>query len=160
MGLEIERKFLVKGDYKTDASKSTRITQGYLSSVPERTVRVRLKGDKGYLTVKGAGNKSGASRYEWEKEIPAEEAKELLQLCEPGIIDKTRYLVPHGNHLFEVDEFHGANAGLVLAEIELANEGEYFERPAWLGEEVTGDERYYNAMLSKNPYTNWNTLGS
>ena len=86
MGLEIERKFLVKGDYKTDASKSTRITQGYLSSVPERTVRVRLKGNKGYLTVKGAGNESGASRYEWEKEIPAEEAKELLQLCEPGII--------------------------------------------------------------------------
>ena len=160
MGLEIERKFLVKGDYKTDASKSTRITQGYLSSVPERTVRVRLKGNKGYLTVKGAGNESGASRYEWEKEIPAEEAKELLQLCEPGIIDKTRYLVPLGNHLFEVDEFHGANAGLVLAEIELANEGEHFERPAWLGEEVTGDERYYNAMLSKNPYTNWNTLGS
>ena len=155
MALEIERKFLVKGDFKTEAYQSTRITQGYLSSVPERTVRVRVKGEKGFLTIKGKGNASGISRYEWEKEIPVEEAKELLQLCEPGIIDKTRYLIRHEGHLFEVDEFHGENDGLVIAEIELKNENENFSRPAWLGEEVTGDRKYYNAMLSQNPYINW-----
>lgn len=155
MALEIERKFLVKGDFKTESYLSTRVTQGYLSSVPERTVRVRVKGEKGFLTIKGKGNASGISRYEWEKEIPAEEAKELLQLCEPGIIDKTRYLIRHEGHLFEVDEFHGENDGLVIAEIELKNENETFSRPAWLGEEVTGDRKYYNAMLSQNPYANW-----
>lgn len=155
MALEIERKFLVKGDFKTKAYQSTRITQGYLSSVPERTVRVRVKGEKGFLTIKGKGNASGISRYEWEKEIPVEEAKELLQLCEPGIIDKTRYLIRHEGHLFEVDEFHGENDGLVIAEIELKNENENFSRPAWLGEEVTGNRKYYNAMLSQNPYINW-----
>lgn len=155
MALEIERKFLVKGDFKTGAYQSTRVTQGYLSSVPERTVRVRVKGEKGFLTIKGKGNASGISRYEWEKEIPVEEAKELLQLCEPGIIDKTRYLIRHEGHLFEVDEFHGENDGLVIAEIELKNENENFSRPAWLGEEVTGDRKYYNAMLSQNPYINW-----
>ena len=155
MALEIERKFLVKGDFKTESYQSTRVTQGYLSSVPERTVRVRVKGEKGFLTIKGKGNTSGTSRYEWEKEIPVEEAKELLQLCEPGIIDKTRYLIRHEGHLFEVDEFHGENNGLVIAEIELKNENENFSRPAWLGEEVTGDRKYYNAMLSRNPYANW-----
>ena len=155
MALEIERKFLVKGNFKTESHVSTRVTQGYLSSSPERTVRVRIKGEKGFITIKGKGNASGISRYEWEKEIPVEEARELLQLCEPGIIDKTRYLIRHEGHLFEVDEFHGENDGLVIAEIELKNENENFSRPAWLGEEVTGDRKYYNAMLSRNPYVNW-----
>lgn len=155
MALEIERKFLVKGNFKTESHVSTRVTQGYLSSSPERTVRVRIKGEKGFITIKGKGNTSGTSRYEWEREIPVEEARELLQLCEPGIIDKTRYLILHEGHLFEVDEFHGENDGLVIAEIELKNEDENFSRPAWLGEEVTGDRKYYNAMLSRNPYVNW-----
>ncbi|HON54997.1 MAG TPA: CYTH domain-containing protein [Bacteroidales bacterium] len=155
MGQEIERKFLVKGEFKHLASKSTRIIQGYLSSVPERTVRVRVKGDKGFITVKGIGNNSGASRFEWEKEISVEEAQELLSICEPGIIDKTRYLIKVGPHTFEVDEFYGENEGLTLAEVELSSENEAFEKPDWLGEEVTGDARYYNSMLMKNPYTKW-----
>ncbi len=155
MAQEIERKFLVKGDFKPFSIKATRITQGYLSSVPERAVRVRIKGDKGYITVKGIGNASGASRYEWEKEIPVTEVEELLKLCEPGVIDKTRYLVPAGKHTFEVDEFYGENQGLVVAEIELASEQESFEKPDWLGDEITGDVRYYNVMLMKNPFTTW-----
>ena len=153
MAQEIERKFLVKGDFKADSFKATRITQGYLSSVPERTVRVRVKGEKGYITIKGKGNDSGASRYEWEKEIPVDEVKELLKLCEPGIIDKTRYLVKAGEHTFEVDEFYGENEGLVMAEVELKDENENFIKPAWLGEEVTGDVKYYNSILMKHPYT-------
>ncbi len=156
MGKEIERKFLVKTeDFKKEAAKSTRITQGYLSSVPERTVRVRVKGDKGYITVKGIGNDSGASRYEWEKEVPVTEITELLKICEPGVIDKTRYNVPVGGHTFEVDEFYGENQGLTVAEVELQDENEAFAKPAWLGEEVTGDVKYYNSMLMKNPYTKW-----
>jgi adenylate cyclase len=155
MGKETERKFLVKGDFKPFVSKQTRIVQGYLSSVPERTVRVRIKGDKGYLTIKGIGNASGASRFEWEKEVPVSEIEDLLKICEPGIIDKTRYLVKAGAHMFEVDEFHADNQGLILAEIELGSETEAFEKPAWLGEEVTGDTRYYNSMLMKNPFTRW-----
>lgn len=155
MAQEIERKFLVKGDFKADSFKATRITQGYLSSVPERTVRVRIKGDKGYITIKGKGNDSGASRYEWEKEIPVDEVKELLNLCEPGVIDKTRYLVKSGEHTFEVDEFYGENEGLVMAEVELKDENENFVKPDWLGKEVTGDVKYYNSMLMKNPYTKW-----
>lgn len=155
MAQEIERKFLVKGEFKKFAAKQTRITQGYLSSIPERTVRVRVKGDKGYITVKGVGNASGASRYEWEKEIPVTDVQELLKICEPGVIDKTRYNIPAGNFTFEVDEFYGENQGLVLAEIELKSESDVFEKPEWLGEEVTGDKRYYNSMLMKNPYTKW-----
>jgi len=155
MAQEIERKYLVKGDFKSLATKSTRITQGYLSSIPERTVRVRVKGDKGFITIKGIGSQSGASRYEWEKEIPVEEVNELLKICEPGVIDKTRYLVPVGKHTFEVDEFYGENEGLILAEVELASENEAIEKPAWLGEEVTGDVRYYNSMLMKKPYKTW-----
>ena len=156
MAKEIERKFLVKGDFKPFVTKETRITQGYLSSVPERTVRVRVKGDKGYITIKGIGNASGASRYEWEKEIPVEEVKELLKICEPGIIDKTRYIVPEKSGLkFEVDEFYGDNEGLTVAEIELPSEDHPFEKPDWLGEEVTGDVKYFNSMLMKNPYKNW-----
>ena len=157
MAQEIERKFLVKNhDFKKQATRAIRIVQGYLSSVPERTVRVRIKGDKGYLTVKGIGNESGASRFEWEIEIPTGDAENLLKICEPGVIDKTRYLVPVGNHTFEVDEFYGDNEGLILAEVELKSEDEEFEKPDWLGEEVTGDVRYYNAMLMKHPYREWN----
>ncbi len=155
MAQEIERKFLVKGDFKSEVFKSTRITQGYLSSVPERTVRVRVKGDKGFITIKGIGNETGASRYEWEKEIPVEDVHELLKICEPGVIDKTRYLVKNGEYTFEVDEFYGDNDGLTVAEIELPSEDAAFNKPAWLGEEVTGDVRYYNSMLMKNPYKNW-----
>jgi adenylate cyclase len=156
MPIEIEKKFLVKSeDFKKDAVKSTRITQGYLSSHPERTVRVRIKGDKGFLTIKGKGSPSGASRYEWEKEIPVSEVEDLLTLCEDGIIDKTRYEVKSENHIFEVDEFYGENQGLVIAEVELLSENEYFFKPEWLGEEVTGKAQYYNAMLMKNPYIKW-----
>lgn len=155
MAQEIERKFLVKGEFKNLAKKETRITQGYLSSVPERTVRVRVKGEKGFITIKGIGNESGASRYEWEKEIPTEEVKELLKICEPGVIDKTRFLVEAGEHTYEVDEFYGENQGLIVAEVELNSEDEKFEKPEWLGEEVTGDVKYYNSMLMKNPYTKW-----
>lgn len=155
MAQEIERKFLVSGDFKSSAFKSTRITQGYLSSVPERTVRVRVKGDKGYITIKGIGNSTGASRFEWEKEIPVEDVKALLEICEPGVIDKTRYLVKAGEHTYEVDEFYGDNEGLTVAEVELSDENEAFDKPSWLGEEVTGDPRYYNSMLMKNPYKNW-----
>lgn len=156
MSIEIEKKFLVSGDaFKNEAEKQVRITQGYLSTVPERTVRVRIKADKGYLTIKGKGNESGASRYEWEKEISLSEAQELLELCEPGVIDKTRFLVKSDNHTFEVDEFYGDNEGLVVAEVELGAEDESFEKPAWIAEEVTGEDRYYNAMLMKTPYKNW-----
>lgn len=156
MAQEIEKKFLVMGDsFKGEASKSTRITQGYLSSVPERTVRVRIKGSAGFITIKGIGNSSGASRYEWEKEIPVSEVEELLKICEPGVIDKTRYEVKCGDLKFEVDEFYGENQGLVVAEIELPSEDTHFDRPQWLGEEVTGDAKYYNSMLMKHPYTKW-----
>ncbi|MEA4916683.1 CYTH domain-containing protein [Proteiniphilum sp.] len=156
MAQEIERKFLVTSDtFKNEAAKQTRITQGYLSSVPERTVRVRIKGDKGYITIKGVGNASGASRYEWEKEIPVAEVDELLKICEPGVIDKTRYEVKSGKFTFEVDEFYGENQGLVVAEVELSSEEDQFDKPQWVGEEVTGDVKYYNSMLMKNPYTKW-----
>ena len=152
---EIERKFLVAGDFHGEVSGASRIKQGFLSRVPGRTVRVRVRDDKGYLTVKGPAQ--GLTRFEWEKEIPAEEAGLLLRLCEPGMIDKTRYLVPStdGRHTWEVDEFHGDNEGLVVAEIELSSEDEAFERPAWLGAEVTGDRRYYNSCLIRHPYKDW-----
>jgi adenylate cyclase len=155
MSQEIERKFLVKEGYKQFAVTNTRISQGYLSSVPERIVRVRINGEKGYITIKGISNTSGTSRFEWEKEIPVVEARELLALCEPGIIEKTRYLVKVGKFTFEVDEFYGENAGLVIAEVELISEEDLFEKPLWLGTEVTGDNRYYNSKLAKNPFTKW-----
>ena len=157
MALEIERKFLVCGEYKSLAYKAERVTQAYISSASGRTVRVRVKGDKGYLTIKGRTNDTGATRFEWEKEIPVEEARALLELAEPGVIDKTRHLVKNtdGVHTWEVDEFHGDNDGLVMAEIELSDENEPFDKPAWIGEEVTGDRRYYNSMLLRNPYKNW-----
>ncbi len=154
--IEIERKFLVTSeDFKKEAFMQNRIAQGYLSSVPDRTVRVRIKGEKGFLTIKGKSNESGLSRFEWEKEIPIDEAKELLKLCEKGVIDKTRFEVKIGNHIFEIDEFYGDNQGLIVAEIELNSEKENFERPKWLGEEVTNNTKYYNSYLSKYPYVNW-----
>lgn len=155
MPQEIERKFLVTGEYKSQAYAHSHIVQGYISSSRGRTVRVRIRDDKGYLTIKGASNAAGTSRYEWEKEISLQEAQELMRLCEPGIIDKTRYLVRSGHHVFEVDEFYGENAGLVMAEVELASEDEPFRKPDFIGQEVTGDARYYNSHLMKQPYTTW-----
>ena len=155
MANEIERKFLVNDDFRHFSTAETRIVQGYLSSVPERTVRIRIKGDKGFITIKGIGNESGATRYEWEREILVSDSKELLSLCEPGVIDKTRFLVKHGEHTFEVDEFYGENEGLTVAEIELDSEDEEFDRPLWLGAEVTGDKKYYNSTLMKNPFNTW-----
>lgn len=154
--LEIERKFLVtSASYKKEAFSKKRIIQGYLSSNPERNVRVRIKENKAYLTIKGNSNASGMSRFEWEKEISVDEAKNLLLLCEKGVIDKTRFEVKVGNHTYEVDEFYGENEGLEMAEIELQSETEIFEKPDWLGEEVTNDNRYYNSYLSKNPFKSW-----
>ena len=154
--IEIERKFLVTSAvYKTLAFAKNEIAQGYLNSNPERTVRVRIKGEKGFLTIKGKGNRSGMSRFEWEKEIPFTEAKTLLDLCESGVISKMRFEVKIGQHVFEVDEFYGENRGLVIAEIELDSETESFEKPSWIGKEVTNDERFYNAYLSQNPYSKW-----
>lgn len=156
MAQEIERKFLVKNDtFKKASFKDTKIVQGFLSTVPERTVRIRIKGDKGFITVKGIGNKSGTSRYEWEKEISVQDATDLLKISEPGVIDKTRYNVKSEGHTFEVDEFYGDNEGLVVAEVELSSEDEAFQKPEWLGEEVTGEVKYYNSMLMKNPYKKW-----
>ncbi len=153
MPQEIERKFLVTGEYKSQAYAQSRIVQGYISSARGRTVRVRIRDGRGFLTIKGASNESGTSRYEWEKEIPLDEARELLKLCEPGIIDKTRYLVRSGQHTFEVDEFYGENEGLTVAEVELSSEDEPFVKPAFVGREVTGDARYYNSQLMKHPFT-------
>lgn len=152
--IEIERKFLVNDtSFLEDYSRSNRIVQGYLSSHPERTVRVRIKGDRGFLTIKGKSE--GFSRYEWEKEINFEEAEKLLQLCEKGVIDKIRYDVIVGIHIYEVDVFYGENEGLIIAEIELDAEDETFEKPGWLGQEVTEDLRYYNSYLSKHPFKTW-----
>ena len=155
MPQEIERKYLVKGNFKLKSGESFRIVQGFLSTSPHRTVRIRIKGDKGFINIKGMTSASGMSRYEWEKEIPLAEAEELLKICEPGRVVKTRHLVRSGKHVYEVDEFHGDNEGLIVAEIELGSESEEFEKPGWLGKEVTGDARYYNAMLAVNPFSKW-----
>lgn len=153
---EIERKFLVHSlDFIAEASHSQKIAQGYLNSTPERTVRIRIKDEKGFITIKGKGDESGTTRFEWEKKIELYEAEALLKLCETGVIDKTRYVIKKGNHTFEVDIFEGKNKGLIVAEIELSDTNEIFEIPNWLGEEVTGDERYYNAYLSKKAFTTW-----
>ena len=153
---EIERKFLVHSlDFIAEASHSQKIAQGYLNSTPERTVRIRIKDKKGFITIKGKGDKTGTTRFEWEKEIEFHEAEALLNLCDPGVIDKTRYLIKKGNHTFEIDVFEGENKGLIVAEIELSNANETFEKPSWLAEEGTGQEKYYNAYLSKNPFTTW-----
>lgn len=154
--VETERKFLVKSEvFREEARSATRIVQAFLNTHPERTVRVRIKGDKGFITVKGKSDEKGLSRFEWEKEIPVAEAEQLLLLCEKGTIEKIRHEIKAGRHIVEVDEFLGENKGLVIAEIELASEDEDFYRPDWLGEEVTGDVRYYNSQLSKEPYKSW-----
>lgn len=155
-GLEIERKFLVKGDgYKRQAYSNSHIQQGYICSSHGRTVRVRIRDERGYLTIKGPSENGGLSRYEFEKEITLDEAEHLMLLCEPGIIDKTRWLVKSGKHTFEVDEFFGENEGLVMAEVELGAEDEVYEKPDFIGQEVTGDRRYYNSHLRKNPFSVW-----
>ena len=156
MNKEIEHKFLVKGDFKKDAKSFHRITQAYLSSVPERSVRVRRKDDKAFLTIKGKSNAAGTVRFEFEKEISLVDAENLFKICEPGIIDKIRYIIPAGKHFWEIDEFLGKNKGLLIAEIELQHEDETFEKPDWLGKEVTGDKRYFNAYISNNPYLSRN----
>ena len=155
MQIETERKFLVKDDgYKAQAVRSYRIRQGYIAHDSGRTVRVRIRDDKGFLTIKGPSIILG-SRPEWEKDISLQEAEELFLLCKPGSVDKTRWIVPAGKRFFEIDEFFGENEGLVMAEIELGSPDEPFERPSWLGEEVTEDERYYNGYLARNPFKNW-----
>jgi len=154
--VEIERKFLVKSDdYKTEATNKKRIVQGFLNTNPKRTVRVRINGEKAYLTVKGKSNDAGTSRFEWEREIDKSEAENLLALCEETVIEKMRYEIPLGSFTYEVDEFLGINKGLVVAEIELRNENDVFDQPVWLGEEVTGQLKYYNSILSKKPYKSW-----
>jgi len=155
--IEIERKFLVTSEeFKELAFKKTRIVQGFLNTHPERTVRVRIKGTEGFITVKGIGNETGASRFEWEKQITVEEAEALLELCEPGKIDKVRHEVKATNHIFEVDEFFGDNEGLIVAEVELHEEQETVKIPNWIGKEVTGETKYYNSQLSKQPFKTWN----
>ena len=155
-GLEIERKFLVLGDdYKQQSFSSSRITQGYICRGHGKTVRVRKRDDKAYITIKGMSEDGGISRYEFEKEITIDEADHLMKLCEPGIIDKTRYLVQSDNHVFEVDEFYGENEGLVMAEVELGSVDEAFTKPSFIGVEVTGDGRFYNSYLSRYPFTSW-----
>ena len=154
---EIERKFLVTSDqFKNEAFESYAIKQGFLNSHEDRTVRIRLKKGKGYITVKGKSSEDGLSRFEWEKEISEAEAESLLELCERPIIDKVRYEVKMGQHTFEVEEFYGENEGLIIAEIELQTKEDHFMSPTWLGEEVTGDIKYYNSQLSKQPYKYWN----
>lgn len=154
MGIEIEHKFLVSGDgWRRAATQQTRFSQGYLSRDPARTVRVRIAGDAAFLTIKGETR--GASRAEFEYAIPVADARQLLALSDGPVVEKIRYLCPYEGMTWEVDEFLGANAGLVLAEIELESEGQGFGRPAWLGEEVTGDGRYVNANLAVRPFTSW-----
>lgn len=156
MPLEIERKFLVTGEFRNLAFKKSRIRQGYLASGKGGTVRIRTKGEKGFITIKGKSSNGGLSRYEWEKKISLLDAEELLLLCTEGLIDKYRYEIKVGKHIFEVDEFLGANQGLIVAEVELGSEDETFTRPDWLGEEVTGDRKYYNSQLVKRPFNQWN----
>ncbi len=155
MPYEIERKFLVAGDYKELAASSSEVAQGYICAGGGGTVRVRIRSGRGYLTIKGPSADGGVSRYEWEKELPLAEARELMRLCVPGGIEKTRWLVPWGGHTFEVDEFHGLNEGLVVAEVELRDAGEAFARAPFLGREVTGDVRFYNTSLGQRPYSTW-----
>lgn len=156
MSVEIERKFLVTNSaFKEESYQDNYLKQGYLNSDKSRTVRIRITDNNAFITIKGKSNKAGTTRFEWEKEIHKNEAEELLLLCEKSIIEKRRFLVKQGNHIFEIDEFYGENQGLIVAEIELNSESEYFEKPKWLGKEVTGDIKYYNSSLSKNPFNNW-----
>ncbi len=155
-GLEIERKFLVRRglDFKGAASSCSHIRQGYMPC-ESATVRVRTRDDRAYLTIKGRSDSAGLSRYEFETEITPDEASHLLALCRGGVVDKHRWLVPYGGHTFEVDEFHGLNDGLVIAEVELSSEDEAYEKPSFLGDEVTGDRRFYNSHLLAHPYCEW-----
>lgn len=154
MGIEIERKFLVTGDgWRQPDERQTRFSQGYLSRDPARTVRVRIAGDQAFLTIKGATR--GATRAEFEYEVPLADARQLLAMCDGPIVEKIRHLCVHGGMTWEVDEFLGANADLVVAEIELQSESQAFARPAWLGGEVTGDARYVNANLAVSPFSSW-----
>lgn len=156
MSVEIERKFLVNStEFKQKAYQRNYIKQGFLNSDKNRVVRIRLKDDTGFLTIKGKSNKAGTTRFEWEKEIDKTDAQNLFMLCEKGIIEKYRYLVKVGNHIFEVDEFLGDNKGLLIAEVELTSENEDFKKPLWLGKEVTGQEKYYNSNISKHPFKDW-----
>ncbi len=156
MTIEIERKFLVKNSsYKIDSYKSSLIKQGFLNSNKRRVVRIRVIDAKGFITIKGISSKDGTSRFEWEKEIPIKEAEELLKLCENGVIEKIRFFIKKGNHVYEVDEFKNKNDGLIIAEIELNSVDDLFEKPSWLGTEVTGNTKYYNSELSKHPFTKW-----
>ena len=156
MSLEIERKFLIKNlDFKTESFEKKYLKQGYLNADKNRTVRIRIADEKAFITIKGKSNKAGTTRFEWEKEIPLSEAEELLLLCEPSIIEKHRYLIKKGTHTFEVDVFLGDNQGLIVAEVELNSENETFEKPTWLGNEVTGELKYYNSSISKLPFKNW-----
>ena len=154
---ETERKFLVVGEFKSQSYNATRIQQGYIASNNGRTVRVRIRGDKGYLTIKGPSGLKGITRYEFDTEIPLDDARELMEICEPGIIDKTRYLVKSsdGRHTWEIDEFYGDNEGLVLAEVELSHESEEFQKPDFIGREVTGDRRFYNSHMRSYPFKLW-----
>lgn len=153
---EIERKFLVTSDaFKQEAFKSSRIIQGFLNSDKLRTVRVRITDEKAFLTIKGKSSSSGLSRFEWETEILKEDANQLIQLCEPGLIDKTRFYIKAGSHTFEVDEFYADNQGLIVAEVELDSEDQTFQKPNWLGQEVTGNAKYYNSMLAQHPFKDW-----
>ena len=152
MAQEIERKFLVTGDFGKHVVRSSRMIQGYLCADVERSVRVRISGGQGFLTIKGAVGESGWSRYEFEQAIPQTDVEELLTLCLPGVIDKVRHWIPAGDHMWEVDVFHGENEGLIIAEIELTSEDDVFDLPDWIGDEVTGNPKYYNAMLAKHPW--------
>lgn len=157
-GLEIERKFLVHKDgqpYKKLAYAASRITQGYICADRGRTVRVRMRDNRGFLTIKGPSDPAGTTRYEFEKEITLDEARQLMKLCLPGVIDKIRYLVRSGGHVFEVDEFYGENDGLVMAEVELGSENEPFTKPDFIADEVTGDRRFYNSSLMAMPFSTW-----
>ncbi len=156
MNIEIERKFLVSNDFREYIQQSITIKQGYLNTHPERTVRVRIKGEKAYITVKGKSSNDGLQRLEWEKEINIQEAENLFPLCEPYCIEKIRHLIVIGNHTFEIDEFLGHNKGLILAEVELKEPNEKVIFPNWILKEVTGDPQYYNSYISQNSYKNWN----
>jgi len=154
--IEIERKFLVKNEnFKTESFKRVFIKQGFLNSDKNRVVRVRILDNKGFLTIKGITEKEGTTRFEWEKEIKLNEAEALFKLCEPGIVEKYRYLIKNGNLTFEVDEFLGDNKGLLVAEIELIDKNQKFNKPQWLGKEVTNIAKYYNANLIHHPFKNW-----
>ena len=150
--IEIERKFLVNGDFLPYVTRKEKIVQAYICNTPEKVVRVRMKGERAYITIKGPSNEKGFSRCEFEYEIPVADAEEMLKLCEPCFIEKVRHYVFFENHTFEIDVFSGANEGLVLAELELESEHEAFAKPDWLGEEVTGNSRYYNAYLALHPF--------